>query len=302
MIGYADAGYAASLSEYGTPRFLAHSRAWILERAVPGTLYRDAMGCYPIFACEDWSQLARDLEQLSESLICLSVVTDPFGLYDLEHLRQCFPDLAVPFKQHFVIDLKRAPETFVLPHHRRNARQGLRNLQVEKYEHPAECLDDWSKLYQGLVDRHHISGIAKFSLSSFAKQLEVPGMIVFRAIHERTIEGMLLCYEQDNRVYYHLGAFSPRGYELRASFALFDHAIRYFAEHGFEWFSLGAGAGVAQDLESGLSRFKQGWSTGTRTTYFCGRIFDREKYREMVLAKGAFTTKYFPAYREGEFN
>jgi hypothetical protein len=50
-----------------------------------------------------------------------------------------------------------------------------------------------------------------------------------------------------------------------------------------------------------LSRFKRGWATGTRTAYFCGRIFDRANYREITRASGCMATDYFPAYRQGEF-
>lgn len=96
---------------------------------------------------------------------------------------------------------------------------------------------------------------------------------------------------------------SPKkpGYELGASFALFSYSLDYFARLGLEWLSLGAGAGAGPGAESGLTRFKQGWSTGVRTAYFCGRIFDEQKYQEIVRSRGATATEYFPAYRAGEF-
>jgi hypothetical protein len=53
--------------------------------------------------------------------------------------------------------------------------------------------------------------------------------------------------------------------------------------------------------DDGLSRFKRGWATGTRTAYLCGRVLDRREYERMVRAAGAGTTAYFPAYRTGEF-
>ncbi len=64
---------------------------------------------------------------------------------------------------------------------------------------------------------------------------------------------------------------------------------------------LGASPGVSRDTSDGLTRFKQGWATGTRMAYFCGRIFDRDKYAWIVGAKSARDTDYFPAYRKGEF-
>jgi len=124
---------------------------------------------------------------------------------------------------------------------------------------------------------------------------------MFRAVHEERTVGMLLWYIQEEVGYYHLGAYSPVGYNLRASFALFWFAIEYFATNGLRWLNLGAGAGVRGDGMDGLSRFKHGWSTGTQTAYFCGRIFDRARYLEIVRVKGISTTDYFPAYRKDEF-
>ncbi len=299
MQGYGHPAYAASLSDFGTPRLLPLSAGWILERSIDGFSYHDAMGCYPLFVCGDWTQLEADLDQV-EGLVCLSLVTDPFGKYDIGNLQRCFPDLVRPFKQHFVIDLSRPPETFVDSHHRRNARKAFSKLAVEKCN-PAAILDDWIDLYRTLVERHHITGLAAFSRESFAKQLAVPGIVAFRAVSDDTTVGMLLWYEQGNRAYYHLGAYNASGYELGASFALFDYSIKYFAQREFEWLSLGSGAGLGKSEASGLSRFKQGWSTGTRTAYFCGRVFDQEKYPEIVTALNMPTTKYFPAYRAGEF-
>lgn len=100
--------------------------------------------------------------------------------------------------------------------------------------------------------------------------------------------------------YSHLTAFSELGYMLRASYALYWFAIERFSDK-VRWIDLGGGAGVRSKDTDGLSTFKRGWSTGTRPAYFCGRIFDRKRYQEIVEAKGVSATDYFPAYRRGEF-
>jgi hypothetical protein len=58
---------------------------------------------------------------------------------------------------------------------------------------------------------------------------------------------------------------------------------------------------VTGDGTDGLSRFKRGWATGTRPTYFCGRIFDHRRYADALTARGLEDDDYFPAYRKGEF-
>lgn len=301
MTGYAHPGYAASFQGVGTPRALPESGGWIVQREIGGTTASDAMGCYPVFACGDWSALGRDLEALEGEVVSLSLVTDPFGGFAADELERCFPDLCVPFKEHFVADLSREPDSFVDRHHQRNARRALERVEVERCEPGEAGVDEWSALYAHLIERHGIRGISAFSRAAFERQLAVPGLTAFRARVAGETAGMILWYEQGPVAYYHLAAYSPAGYEARASFALFHAAIEHFAGRGVGWLSLGAGAGTSNDASDGLTRFKRGWSTGTRTAYLCGRILDPERYEAIARSRGAGGTTYFPAYRRGEF-
>lgn len=301
MTGYVHGSYAASLSEHGAPRLLPRSGAWILERSIPGSSERDAMGCYPLLACRDWSELPADLDELAGDVVAFSAVTDPFGAYDLSGLALAFPDRLAPFKEHFVADLEQAPERYVSRHHRRYARTALREVDVECVPDPLVLLDEWVTLYSVLIERHGIRGIPAFSRAAFAAQLGVPGLVAFRATQAGRPAGIVLCYVQDDVAYYHLGAYSPAGYEARASFALFWCATEFFRAAGLRWLNLGAGAGLVQGEQDGLARFKQGWSTGTRTTYFGGRVFDRGRYADLLRDSGSRDADYFPAYRAGEF-
>lgn len=301
MTGYLHPDYAASLAEFGTPRELPACGGWILERQIPGLPYRDAMGCYPIFSCRDWSQLGSDIESLKSELVSIAVLVDPFGERDYESLRECFQHVVIPYKEHFVTDLSGKMDTYISSHNRRYARKALKEVTVEQCENPGQYLDQWFQLYSGLISRHKIKGIAAFSNAVFARQLEIPGIVVFRALHKGETVGMLLWYKQNDVAYYHLGAYSDIGYELRVSFALFWKAIEHFTSDQIRWLNLGAGAGVSGVATDGLSRFKRGWSTGTRTAYFCGRILDKSRYDEIANAKDLAPTDYFPAYRDGEF-
>jgi hypothetical protein len=301
VTGYQHRSYADSLKEFGTLRELPFCGGWILERSIPGTSHTDAMGCYPIFCCRDWSKLGQDLDQIGDELVSVTMVADPFGEYDPSFLKECFRDHVVPFKQHFVVDLKIPFETHVSAHHRRNAKKALQELEVEICQKPSDLLDDWRNLYGVLKERHHIKGIAAFSDSCFKKQLAVPGIVAIRAKHEDATVGIVLWYVDGERAYYHLGAYSLRGYELKASFALFHSSIHHFGTLGLRWLSLGAGAGVDSDGGAGLNRFKEGWSNSSRSTYLCGRILDREKYDELVSSRMIAQTGYFPGYRLGEF-
>lgn len=271
----------------------------MLERNIPGAHARDAMGCYPIFVCRDWSGLEADLNEL-DGLVSLSLVTDPFGDYDEDYLRRCFGDVAIPFKSHFVIDLNRPIDAVVSRHHRYYARRALERVSVERCDLPEQYLDVWNELYSNLVARHDLQGIKAFSRDAFAIQLRIPGMVMLRAICEGATVGAHLWYCQGDVAHSHLAAVSIRGYEAMASYALHWCAIETFTGD-VSWLNLGAGSGLAGDTGGGLTAFKRGWATETRTAYFCGRVFDRAKYDELTAARHLSRGSYFPAYRDGEF-
>lgn len=300
MNGYSHPGYAASLAEFGNPRALPRSNGWLLERPIAATPYRDAMGCYPLFACRDWSQLDLDLEELSDDLVSVAIVADPFGDHDEAQLRKCFPTLVTAYKEHLVTDLSQSPESLVAPQHRRKARKALEQLDIERVEDPTLFGDEWIILYANLIQRHGIRGLTAFSANSLKSQLAVPGISMFRAIRNNETVGMTLWYTDRDVAYYHLGAYSDLGYKLEASFALFWRALEYFSSERLRWLDLGAGAGISAKAD-GLTRFKRGWATGTRTAYFCGRILDQSKYDDVMRTRNVTATNYFPAYRKGEF-
>ena len=301
LTGYLHPGYAASLSEFGEPQLLPNCGGWVLQRRVPGYEISDAIGCYPLFCCSNWSGIQADLDDLEalDELVSISLVTDPFGDYAITQLQESFRDRAFLFKKHFVVDLRLPSQTFVSSHHQRYARRGFRLLEVVQCDRPTDFLQDWIGLYAHLIRERRIKGIRAFSNASFQAQLALPGIVAFRAVHQLKTVGMVVWYIQGDVAYFHLGASLPLGYELKASFSLMSVSIQHFSALGFRWLSLGAGAGAQSDASDGLSRFKKGWASGTRATYFCGRIFDEDLYRKI---SGKSLTDYFPAYREGEFS
>jgi hypothetical protein len=300
MYGYMHPEYAQSLAEFGTPRLLPRCGGWILERRIPGFPHQDAMGCYPLFCCRDWSQLYADLEEIGEELVSLALVTDPFGEYDTAYLHHCFKDIVIPFKEHFIVDLRRPLNEIGGKRRRKHARRALRTVQVEVCQEPIQFVETWVSLYANLIERHNIRGIRAFSRTNFAKQLSLPGVVVLQAMYEGRVIAAQLYLIQGNVVHCHLGASTEIGYEVGATYALDWFSIEYFADKA-RWLNLGGGAGIQSDGTDGLRQYKQGWATETRTAYFCGRIFNEDRYSEIVRAKEIRSTNYFPAYRSGEF-
>ncbi len=299
MTGFMHPDYVKSLAEFGNPRELPKCGGWVLERIIPGFAHRDALGSYPLFVCRDWAELPADLLELGDELVSLSIVTDPFGDYEVADLNKNF-DIVIPFKDHFIVDLSLPLNQVVTKSHQSTVRRARQDVEVEFCPEPALLLEEWKELFANLVNKHSIAGIKAFSEKAFAKQLSIPGMVMFKAVANGTIVGLDLWYVHKDVAYGHLVAISPLGYKLRASYALKWYLLNYFADK-VRWLDLGSGAGIQSDKSDGLTDFKRGWSSGTRPVYFCGKIFKPELYAGIVKAKGVTATNYFPAYRDGEF-
>lgn len=305
MSGYRDHAYAASLAQFGEPVFLPRSGGWLLHRPIPGTPHHDAMGCYPLFACDDWSALGADLDALGSDLVSVVLVADPMADVSGEQLEDVFTDRVVEFKQHAVTTLPCAHDAGLDAHHARNLRHARSRVEVRAELEPVLLLDAWCALYTELVSRHDIGGIQAFSREAFAAQLALGSMRALLATRDGDIVGMTLWLLGGETAYYHLGAYSAEGYRCKASYALFGAAREYFSSAGVRYLDLGASAGTVAAAD-GLARFKAGWSDHLRPAYLCGKILQPAVYAELTRAalasavQPAPTGDFFPAYRAVE--
>ena len=301
LLGYAHPDYAFSLREFGEPRELPRCGGWILVRQIPGTPYKDGMGCYPMFACKDWTKLHEDFENVCYDLVSLAIVTDTFADVTPAYLEQYF-DLVKPFKTHYVVELNHPLKNFVNKVHRKNARKSLEMMDIEVCCQPIQYLDEWIRLYDTLISRHKIEGINAFSPKCFEIQLNIPGMVMFLGRREGEVVGATLVLIHDKVAYFHLSAYTNEGYNIKASYGTHWQALVYGYEQGIRYFNLGGGAGIREDPSDGLAEFKRGWSNDRRIVYFCGRVIDRQKYDSICEQYRISNVEYFPPYRAGEFS
>jgi hypothetical protein len=291
--GYADARYARSLAEFGEPKRLTRSEGWLLAREIPGG-GNDLMGPYPLFACRSWPALPGDLAALEGDAVSVMLVADPLGGADEGTLRRAFPDLLHPYKRHHVRDLDQPAD---LPaHHRRHIRRSAAVVDVAVCDEPVRHVDDWTRLYAGLAERHGLIGIRAFSRAAFERQLAMPSLVAVRAERDAETVGMALWLVDAPNAHYHLAAYSRKGYEVSASYAIFDHALRHLHAQGVRWVDLGGSPGTGPPAD-GLERFKRGWATHERIAHLCGRVLDRNAYERLSRGRDA---AWFPAYRAAE--
>ena len=291
--GYFHKGYAKSIIKDAKLVNLTESKGWLLQRDIPNTLFSDVTNCYPLLCCQNWNKIEDDINNLPNKIISVSLVTEPFAEIKKD-LSKTF-NIFIPFKEHFIVDY-RLKISFTTHHQKEISRSIKKGVEIELCINPLSYIDQWHDLYNILINRHNIRKSICFSKSLFINQFKVPGIVVFRAIKDLKTIGMTLWFVSNNNAYYHLAAYSDKGYQTSCSYALMDYALNYFNKKGITQVTLGAGAGLTQDKHDGLSRFKSGWSNYTKKTYFGGKILNLDEYTNIVNTSKSHPS-FFPAYR-----
>jgi len=299
MQGYLHPLYAQSFLEIGEPIFLPNARGWLIKRQIPGTSQFDAMGPYPLFFCEAWEELPRDLDSLREDLVSVSLVIPPQVVFPFDNYQSYF-ETFFPYKDHYLLDLTLPLNEVISKGRRKDARRALRNIEIEVVTSPNIDLKEWCQIYDNLILKHNIRGVRRFSENSFKSQLSIPGMHFIRAFHNSELVGGSLYLEQGDCVFFHLSAFSEEGYNLDAAYAVKWVALEFFKDK-VRWMNLGGSTTKAKGQFSGLDQFKKGWSSETAKSFFCGKIINQVRYNEIIQRKENSNNDWFPAYRAGDY-
>lgn len=262
----------------------------VLLRPIAGGGW-DAAGPYPRAPLANGVDLQAGVEGLrAHGLVSAVLVPDPLIAPDAQALAAAF-SVCRPFKTHFVVD-RTAGGYAPSKHHRYEIRRALGRCAVERVQ-LRDHLEDWSRLYAGLTDRHAIQGPAAFSDGYFAMMAEDATYVTFAARVEGRMVAMAIWFEHQGVAVNHLGAADAAGYAAGASYALYDTAIEHYAQ--CRHIDLGGAAGVADDAADGLARFKRGFANAEATAFLCGEVLDQAAYARLVGDNPP--TSFFPAYR-----
>jgi hypothetical protein len=267
--------------------------AWdtaLIARPVPGEPLQDALGCYPLAAIRPGADLAEGVDELrAAGAVSVALVPDPLTGPSPSALANAF-EVCRPFKTHYLVDPSRPSRPSDT--HRRWVRKAMDACRVEPVA-LAETLDAWIGLYGELVGRHEVRGLTDFEPGYFAALAGFPEVKAVAAFQGRTPVAMALWVQADEVAYYHLGASSPEGYRLRASYAVMAAALELIAEGRIA--HLGGASGLADDPADGLARFKRGFANRQVMAWFCGAVLHPDHYRR--LSAGRDDGGYFPGYR-----
>lgn len=285
---YANTRYADALSHVGRAVAVPEWGCPVLARPVSGGA-EDAIGIYPLTALSVDADLSGGLKRLRDlGLISVALVPDPISGPSQEVLAGAF-DLVQPLKRHLTINPSAGPYS-PSRHHAQYIRRGYRRCRIDSGP-LRPWLDDWGRLYQGLVAHRGVTGAADFPDASFEALADEPALVAFAATVEGRIVGMALWFSHNGVVYNHLTAMDATGYANGASYTLYDSAIRHFEAQGV--INLGGGVGAGPS-EGGLFDFKRGFANSEVQALLCGAVLDPLRYEAL---SGAVETDFFPAYR-----
>ncbi len=262
----------------------------MLKQNILQTAYYDLASCYPRTPLFSLEAIDLDLVRLAhENYISLTFATDVLVQPEFAQYDALF-DYVYPFKQHYI--LNRQLPIVLSKHHRYEIKQAQKKCVVQPIS-LKENLEVWHLLYQKLVWRHRISGLQAFSKHYFQVLSELPNIRALAAFVDADIVSIHLWLSYQDKLYSHLAASNEKGYQHRASYAIYAYIIDIFQE--FTWIDFGGNSGGCDNPQDGLSRFKSGFSNELRASYILGKIFNPDVYRE--LSVGIRAKNYFPLYR-----
>jgi hypothetical protein len=281
--------YAGAFGPPWEPLEVSAWGSFVLTRPIAGTSARDAIGCYPLAGFAPDADIGSGLRQLKDrGLVSIVIVPDPLSSPPLADLARNF-SICRPYKVHYCIDRSR-PYRPSSPSHRSTLRKSIGSCQIS-VERLGVRLDQWCALYDNLIIRRGISGVATFSPRFFEKIADHSAFTTFVAQRLGEVVSMAIWVRSANVAYYFLNVSSPLGYAVAAAYATMAAAIEHFKD--VQWLHLGGGAGGTG--RDGLSHFKKGFANTDLTALLCGSVLDARAYAE--LSSGIAPNAWFPAYR-----
>ena len=290
---YASKSYAALLQGEGSVVPVPEAEVHLIRRVVDGG-GTDLVGAYPrtpVPVPAAWPDAWGRLREAGHLSVVL--VTDPLSSADGQALQAHFP-VARPFKTHLIHEVSSGSCRWS-KHHAYEVRRALREVRVEEIRGEA-LVEDWLRLYGGLVERHRITGVQRFSEEYHRGVLRMDGLRAFAAKRDGRVVAAHLWFVDGARAWSHLGASDAEGYAARAAYAVYDASLRALAEDA-DVVDIGGAAGLSDD-QGGLFRFKAGFANARAEAWLCGAMLDTAACAARCAARGVpLDGGFFPPYR-----
>lgn len=212
-----------------------------------------------------------------------------------ELMKFCFQERTV-----VEVDLTRSYEAIfkeINPKLGRVIRKSIKNgVEVIVNDSSQENREIFRDLYYQTMEKNRADQFYFFDQSYFEGMFQMSGLKLFTAVHEGNVIGGITIIEDEDRVYYHLGATSPDHYHLNPNTLLLVEAIKAYSEK-MEGFVLGGG--TSPDTEDALFKFKKKFGNVLKPFYIAGNIFNQQVYDSLcgMLSEEKQKLRYILKYR-----
>lgn len=161
-----------------------------------------------------------------------------------------------------------------------------------------QIFDDFREIYNGTMDKDNADEYYYFSEKFYESVLnDLPqNAQIFYAVYENKVIAASIMLAANGRMNYHLSGSVREHSSLAATNLLLYEAALWGAANGCKTLYLGGGVGSGEDS---LFKFKKAFyrKDDLNRFYIGKKIFDQEKYDELVNRREPIETGYFPKYR-----
>ena len=160
-----------------------------------------------------------------------------------------------------------------------------------------DLLDQFTAIYNATMDKDNADEYYYFKDGFYNSVLNDLGenATIFYAQYNNIIIAASIMIYANGRLNYHLSGSLREYQSLAPSNLLLWKAAEWGNELGCKTFHLGGGVGSREDS---LFRFKKAFYRGKLCKYHVGKkIFDEQRYKELLSGRTITDGHYFPEYR-----
>ena len=185
----------------------------------------------------------------------------------------------------------------MISENRNMVRKAVKNdVKIYNGRYP-EIYEKFRVIYNGTMDRDNAEEYYYFSTDFYKSVLDdlSQNAQVFYAEKDGQVIAASIILAANGRMNYHLSGSLREYRSLAPTNLLLYEAALWGCANGYKTLYMGGGVGSGEDS---LFKFKRAFYKGNLNHFFIGKkVYDRQKYNELVGMREALESDYFPKYR-----
>lgn len=234
-----------------------------------------------------------------EKIIAEFVRFHPFNNFPIKFAE--FLDLNIYDRDTVYLDLSQKYEELKKQYKsslQRNIKKAIYNNLTFDLEHiNNNSINKFIELYNLTMNKNFASKFYFFDKDYFDKLFKLENVELYSIKYNNQTISMIIVFNNNEKIYYHLGATNPKFYSLNPNALIFDSIIKkYNQKANFLYF----GGGTSSKNDDSLLQFKQKFSHLKKPFYISGKIYNKEiyeKYLRIWEIQSKKEVKYFLKYR-----